>query len=140
MVGLMDLKRASVDVNLQGVTVTMNAISLAGIATLLAKHGIVRKLFRGETITMDKDLTPDAIIGFFPDLVADLIACGADKPGDPDYVAQAARLPLGDQAALLEGVVEATLSEGIGPFVARVERLLAVVSGSGTGIKAPDTK
>ncbi len=140
MVGLLDLKRATAEKVVQGQTVTLYAISLAGIAVLLANHGIVRKLFRGVDLSKDKDFTPEALIGAFPELVADLIAAGFDKAGDAEYVAHAATLPLGDQAILLEGVVEASLSEGIGPFVARVERLLAIVSGSASGTKEQGTK
>jgi hypothetical protein len=133
MVSLLDLKRRSTDVDTSAGKVTMWAVSAEGIAHLVGKHPIVKKLVDGEFT--EADFNVESLFNAAPDLVADLIAAGADHPGDPDYVKAAREAALGDQVALLAGVLEASMPKGPAPFLAAFSQIGASL-GLANGMKA----
>jgi hypothetical protein len=136
MTSLLDLKRRFVDVPTSAGDIRMWAISASAVAHLIGALPIVKKLLDGKA--KDEDFSADKIMAFAPDLVAQLIAAGADKAGDKANIKAAAEASIGDQVALLAGVMEASMPKGAAPFR---EALLKLVAGvSGNGLKAPATK
>jgi len=129
-IGILDLRRVTREAETSGGVVVVSAVSMAGIADLLVKHALVRKLFRGEVT--NADFTPETLLGFAPDFAVDCITLGVD--GGPEVREHVASLSVSDQLSLFEAVTSASMPEGIGPFVEKVTRLLRVASDN--GIKA----
>lgn len=137
MVSLLDLKRRTVTVTTPDGDVTVNAVSIAGLTSLMALVPTVRKLMAGTV--QPSELTVESLIGIAPDLVAGIIAAGFDKADDPEYIEAAANLPIGVQADLLLGVVEASMPKGLGPFMESVSGVMGALAGASGG-KARATK
>ena len=127
-VGLMDLRRASRPVTIQGKTLTVKAVSTAAIASALTKFPTARKMMKGAKV----EFTFESLLTAAPDFVAFLIAAGFDQQEDKAVLEHVAGLGLSDQLALFEGVVDATLEGGMAPFVARVTKILG-----GFGVALP---
>lgn len=134
MVSLLDLKRGSRLVPTSGGDVLMYAISAESIGHLVGAFPLVSKLMEGKAES--SDFTAATIVSTAPKLVEELIACGADLPGDPAALTAARTLPLGDQLALLVGVLEASMGTGPGPFLAAAEKLAKLFSASGMKVPA----
>lgn len=132
MVSLLDLKRRTVTVPTSGGDVVMNAISAKSIAHLIGGFPFIASLLEGKV----EEVTFKAadIVNQAPKLAAELIACGADMPGNPEAIKAAEEAAIGDQVELLAGVLEASLPSGPGPFLAAVKKLAGTLSG--TGLKA----
>lgn len=129
---LLDIAPVKKDVSLSsGKSVSVSGVNARGIISIFARFPEVRMLMTGKTVTIDKwiELAPDAIVA--------AIACALGGVGDKTLEAQVDQLPLEDQLALLTAAWEATLPNGVGPFVASLERMgLFSLAESG---KAPAT-
>jgi len=130
-VGIMDLERASRVVQIGDKSVTMLAVSAEGIVRLLKAFPVIQTLMNGGLT--ESEFSMAAVLDGAPGLAAELIACGADKPGDVETIEHVKTLGLGTQLLLAEGVVDATLEGGMAPFVARLTRMLG-----GFGVSLPE--
>lgn len=132
MVSLLDLKRRYADVPTDAGEVRMWAVSVVGITHLVSAFPLAKKLMNGSAT--DEDFDVPALLNLAPDFVAELIAAGADMPGDPAYVKAASEASIGDQAALVAGVLEASLPKGAAPFREALAKIGAALN---SGTKAP---
>lgn len=128
MVSLTDIAPARTTVPVQGHTIEVNGITAKTIAALLERFPEVKLLMAGKQSTANLfELAPTAI--------AAIIAAGTGKPDDLDEEQAAARLPIEDQANLIEAISKLTFPSGFGPFVERIMALTAAVEGaSGKGL------
>lgn len=129
MTSLLDLKRRYKDVPTSAGDIRMWAVSAAAISHLIGRFPIVKKLLDGKA--KDADFSAEKIMALAPDLVAEIIAAGADKAGDKDYVKAAAEAAVGDQVELLAGVLEASMPKGAAPFRVALLKLVGAVSANG---------
>jgi hypothetical protein len=122
--GLLDV--AFVTEEVAGVRIA--GVSALGISYLLARFPEFRMMLTGREVKVDQLMT------LAPDAIAAVIACGCGvvptgKEGDEkrqhDAEAKAASIPIGVQADFLEAILRVTMPQGVGPFVARLERLAA---------------
>jgi hypothetical protein len=119
--------------------VPVYGVSAKGIAILLNRFPVIRQLFGGQEI----DFTPDLITTLAPDAIACIIAAGTGSPGDPKAEEAASKLSIQIQADMLDKIITLTMPNGVGPFVAMIERIGATLGvnapGAEDGSKAPDT-
>lgn len=136
MTSLLDLKRRSVTVETSAGTVVVWAISISALAHLIGAFPFVKKLMDGKAESAD--FTVEKIVTLAPDLAAQLIAAGVNEAGNEEAIEAAADIAIGDQLALLAGVMEASMPKGAAPFR---EAILKLADGlSASGLKAPATK
>lgn len=137
MVSLLDIASTPRVVEMRGVAIPVYGVSADGIAHLLRKFPELRALMTGHEV----NLTPENIIDKAPGAIAAIIAAGCGYPGREDAEATAATLTISEQLELLAVILEQTLPQGIGPFVASLGNLMrSLGADSATPIKAPDSK
>ena len=125
MPGLLDIAQAATKtVSVNGTDVSVYGVSAKGIAVLFEKFPSFRELMGGKT----PEMTPDVITKFAPDAIAAIIAAGTGDPGNAKAEKIAANLPAGDQASLLEAILDLTMPRGFGPFVDSLVRIFGVVN------------
>lgn len=80
------------------------------------KELVVDYLARPEVVSYLKKDLAEGLLTQAPELVSEIIACGADGRGDADTVAAADRLPIGLQLELTSAIITATLAgfSGVG--------------------------
>jgi len=139
-VGLMNIANTSEDV----FGVTVRGVNARGISYLLARFPELRMLMSGR----GADITAERLVVVVPDAIAAIIAVATGvvpKGGEGDEARQkehedrAAELPLGMQIAFLEPIIRLTMPQGVGPFVATLEKLEAFAAegfGPGAGTKS----
>lgn len=134
--GLLDIALSTEEV--AGVLVT--GVSAKGVAYLLSLFPDLRRVMTGQTVTADM------LIAIAPDAVSAIIATGCGYvPIDTveslerqkEAEAKAANMPLGLQVDFLDAIIRVTMPGGVGPFVAKLEKLQAF-GAEGFG-KGPDT-
>lgn len=137
MTSLLDIAPSVHTVKVQGTDIPVPGISIAGLAFLLGQYPELRKMISGKAV----EFSADQIFDLAPNVVQAVIAVGLGYPGDKDQEAAAGRLPMGDQMALIEGVLKATFRDGIGPFVDRLTALADLVGDdSASGIRERASK
>lgn len=141
MTGLLDIALATEQV--AGVTIT--GVSAHGVSYLLARFPEIRSLMTGREMTF----TVDRIMLLAPEAIAAIIAVGCGNvPDGPEgsadkqtkVEAKAATLPVGMQVEFLEAVLRLTMPGGVGPFVARLNKLADFAAegfGKEAGTKSP---
>lgn len=117
MPGLLDIAPTGRTVTVHGTAVTITGVSAAGLAALIGRFAAIRTLLEGGTL----DLSPDDLFRMGPEAVAAIVAAGTGAAGDPKAEAVAASLSLSEQAELLDAILEATLPDGLGNLLARLE-------------------
>lgn len=136
MVSLLDITPASVKaitVPVQGHDVEVRGLGLGDIAYLIQHFPEVKDLFAGKEVSFSFEM----VLEKAPALVYAVIACGTGTRGSEPAMDTIQKLSLNDQAAMLEAIFDETFKGGVGPFVARVQRLAGVASDP--GIKALGT-
>lgn len=134
MPGLRDIAPSHKSVTVNGTAVPVLGVSAEGVATLIDRFPEFRALLTGRT----GEFTADNLRKLVPDAIAAIIAAGTGSPGDADVEAVAATLPLHLQVEFMEAIVEQTMPNGVGPFVALFERLAGGLGVGATSI--PVTK
>lgn len=134
MVGLLDLAPSTRTVRAGGSDVAVYGVSALGIAALLSQFPALLKMFAGGTL----EANPKAIFENAPDAVSALIAAGCGYPGNKDAIKKAESLPVGEQVALVNAILDLTMPQGIGPFVEEVTKLMGRLSLADLG-KDPDS-
>jgi hypothetical protein len=127
MVGLLDLAPSTRTVRAGGGDVAVYGVSAKGIAALLTQFPNLKTLFTGGQIAMDAE----SIATIAPDAVSAIIAAGCGYPGDAKAIAKVDTLPVAEQAALLNAIVDLTMPEGVGPFVEALMSLMAKLNFDG---------
>lgn len=111
--------------------VDVPGISALGVATILAKHPLLRRVF------VDQKVDPEQLMQVIPEAIADIIAAGTGHPGEEEHVKAAGRLGVERQLDFLAAIMRATLVSGIDPFLAKLNALSGQVGELG---KVPVTK
>lgn len=122
MSGLSQIFPTSETVEIRGMKISVGGIGLAAIAQLLNRFPNFRKMMSGQ----ETDLSQ--VISGGDDFVAALIAAGTGEAGDPEAERIASVLSIDEQVSLLEPILRLTLPEGVGPFVAKLNKLGAVLN------------
>lgn len=134
MVGLLDIAPITRRVSVNGQDIEVRGLSAKGIAYLIGRFPEVRALFDGRA---QVDFTPERLLELVPDAIAAIIASSAGEIGNKDAEAVAEGLPAQTQLELLSAIIDLTLPQGAGPFVASLEKLMGGLADSG---KAPRMK
>lgn len=121
MVGLLDLAPSTRTVRAGGGDVAVYGVSAKGIAALLVQFPQLKTLFTGGKLAVD----PESIASVAPDAVSAIIAAGCGYPGDAKAIKAAEQLPVGEQAKLLDAIVDLTMPDGPRPFVEALTALMA---------------
>ena len=131
MVGLLDIAPSFATV--QGITVS--GISARGVVALLHEFPALKETLAGRET---KGLNGATLLDLAPDAAAAIIAAGTGNPGSVEYKKAADALPFGVQVEFLDAIVKLTFPQGVGPFVATLEKL--GLFGGGEFGKEADTK
>lgn len=134
MVSLVDIAPIGEGVSIRGQNIECKGISAEGIARLIVRFPEMRALMSGRAL----ELSPDRLLVLVPAAIGAIIAEGCGD-GSEAHEAAANRLAVGEQMDLLEAIIKMTLPGGVGPFVEKLERLMALTD-SGDGSKVPATK
>ncbi len=135
MPGLLDVAPSNLSVTVNGTEVSVPGVAAEGIAVLLSRFPALRALLTGRKA----DVSAESLTSLVPEAIAAVIAAGTGSPGDADAEAIASKLPLATQLEFIDKIVDATMPEGVGPFVAAFERLgLLADSAQGVLTKEPD--
>lgn len=122
---------------------TIKGVSAKGVSYLLARFPEVRKLMSGQALS----LTPEAIMMLAPEAIAAIIAtgCGIVPDGSDDGAKrqreaemEASDIPAELQLDLIGAILRVTMPGGVGPFVAKLEKLGAFAAEGFS--KVADTK
>lgn len=137
MVSLLDITPSAarnITVSVRGQDVGVNGLSIGHIAQLIQHFPEVKDLFSGK----DVQFTLDDVLQKAPDLLYAVIVCGTGSSHrEADALAVVKSLSIEEQTELLEAILAETFKGGLGPFVARVTRVLGL--GSDAGTKELDT-
>lgn len=126
MASLADIMPVVVNVNVRGTEIEVTGLATKSIADLLTRFPTLRALFDrgmvGGTVAVEAKM----LLTETPEAVNEIIVSGImDKTvGRDTLVTMVDRLGVMDQLALLRGVLEATMPNGFGPFVAAVASTL----------------
>lgn len=116
--GFLDIAPRTKTVTIDGVAVTVAAISLGDIAALALRFKPFRDLLGGTGMDMAE------LVKLGGPIVAGLIAAGLGKLGDEAHEAKAASLSAGQQGELLLALYETSFPESVrGPFADRLRLL-----------------
>ena len=127
MVGLRDIAPSTKTVSVGGVDVPVYGVSAKGVAYLFERFPELRKAFMRKEVDAS-EFTPEALMKLIPDGIAAVIACGCGSAGDAEAEEIASKLGVSDQATLLEAIMAQTMPQGVGPFVERLNALMAGLS------------
>jgi len=117
----LDIAPLTRTVQVRGKAVTVHGASLAFVVgRIMAETDLVKAGLAGA-------LDPVALVAALTRSLPELIAAGVGMAGDTETIVSAADLTIGEQWDLAEAIVALTAPEGFGPFVERLERLLAQV-------------
>jgi hypothetical protein len=139
MVSLLDIGDATEEVTVRGKSLTITGVSAKGVLVLLDRFPEVRKLLTN----FGKDVKAKDLLELAPEAIACVIACASGSPGNKKAEAVAASLGVGDQLEILEATLRLTFPQGLGPFVAKLDRLASSgnvpgASGWGAAMKSPE--
>lgn len=135
MVGLLDLAPSTRTVPVGGGQVAVLGVSALGIAAILTQFPELKKAFSGGELKFDAE----SLMAYAPNAISAILAAGCGYPGNPAAITKAASLPVGEQAALLDVILELTMPDGIGPFVEALTKIMDRLNFADRG-KAPDSK
>jgi hypothetical protein len=135
MVSLMDVVPLKKSVLLStGDSLSVGGVTAAGLAAMASKFPEIRALISGGKAD-PKLFTFEGLLEKAPGVVSSILADGCGFPGDDAAEAKAASLPMVDQLALFDAILDLTFPKGVAPFVAAVTLLVSRLSAD--GIKAP---
>lgn len=120
-------------VDIDGVPVTVRAVSLDGIASILARFPELRLLFSGG---FDDDFIPRLILGCAAS-VGPIIAAGCGHLADEVYEQRALNLPLQQQVKFLKTIFKLSFPNGLGSFVEELTGFMGSLTGPDEGAAKP---
>ena len=123
MSGLRDLAGTTETVTVRGHKVEVPGLSIDGIAHLLNRFDELRGWLSGGAV----DVSPEALVGTGPHLVAAVIAAGPGAPGDEQAEAVASDLAVSDQLAVLETIMRVSFPDGLANFLDRLTAAADVI-------------
>lgn len=125
-VGLLDIEPSATEiVSVNGASVSVGGIESKGVLQLLKRFPELALLLLGTAPSLDR------LLDMGGDVTAAIIAAGCGYLGDEKAEAKAASLSLDAQMDLLTAILRLTLPNGVGPFVAKLGALAAVVGTEG---------
>ncbi len=124
MADLFDLKPATDTVDVDGKSIAIRAIDLAGALQIIMRFPALKALVSGGK--KEVSFAELAASGSVPAI----IASGCGRPNDDEAEAQAATLDADTQAMLLMPILSLTMPRGAVPFLVRVIQFAAVLSPS----------
>jgi hypothetical protein len=129
MVGLLDIAPPCEAVEIGGNEIEVTGLSGIAIAQLLARYPDIAKLIE------DGALPVERAIEMGGDIVSAIIAAGCGYPGDKKAEELAAKYSLHYQVEFLEAIKRATFPNGLGPFVAKFQKLAEGLDQPGEVVK-----
>jgi hypothetical protein len=120
-------------VDIDGVPITVRAVPLDGIASIIAQFPELRTLIKGG---FDDDFIPRLILGCGAS-VGPIIAAGCGHLADEAYKRRAADLPAQHQVRFLKAIFRLSFPNGIGSFVEDMTELKAIITGPDEGAAKP---
>lgn len=124
MPSLLDIAPVGETVRVGDQEIPVYGISVAGVAVLLGRFPDLGRLMTGRV----EDLDAGALLrDFGPAIVAAVIAAGTGDPGNEKAEAVASRLGIETQLDFLDKILRLTMPNGVDPFVARLERYMAIL-------------
>jgi len=122
MVSLIDIANVKYPtVPVRGADVDINGLTADHIAGVMFVFPEIRRIMTQDS--PDKDVI-NSLIGRLPEAVAMIIAAGTGHPDDEAHIAVARDLGVGEQYALLEGILKATFPQGVKSFLDGVSALV----------------
>ena len=121
MPGLLDIAKSTIIIPVNGTDIPVYGVSAKGIAYLIQRFPEIRAMFANKAAA----LTTTNLFELVPDAIASIIAAGCGSPGDKKTEEVAARLAAEAQIELLEAIIALTMPKGLGPFVAKLEKLMS---------------
>lgn len=122
MVGLLDIAPVTDSVEIRGETYQVRGLSVAAIASLLARFPVLKDLFVGG----EGDFA--AVVNASGEAVVAIITAGLGHLGEPDYEAALSNLTLDEQSDVFVKVAALTMPAGVVPFVQRLEKLMSLAN------------
>lgn len=114
---LRDIAPVSQTIDVRGTEVVVQGIPMRAITGLMARFPALAKAINEQKVSID------LIFEAGPEAVAAVIAAGCGKRDDKETEEAADNLAIGDQLILIAGILEATLPDGISPFIERLSKL-----------------
>jgi hypothetical protein len=115
MVSLVDIGPQTKEVELRpGVSVTVRGVTAMGVFSLLQEFPELKLVLTGKVLEGD---IVTSLFNAVPQAIASIIAMGCGKDGDPEYIAAAHQLRVGEQALLMQAIAEITFPQGVRSFI-----------------------
>jgi hypothetical protein len=123
MASLLDIGPLTEEVEVRGVTLTVQGLTAGHLFQLFSEFPDMRKM-----IDSKQGKPQDVMLSLAPELLAKIIAMATGSPHDKEAEAKAKSMGASDQVAILEAVQRMSFREGLAPFVERVTALMMPVS------------
>ncbi len=139
MASLLDIGPLTENVEIGGVTLTVQGLTAGHLFQLFSEFPDVRKLIEAKAGSVQQ-----VMLGLAPELIAKVIAMATGTPRNKEAEAKAMSMGADDQLMILSAVMRLSFKEGLVPFVNKVTALMvatkmqtdSVVSSPST-IKSP---
>lgn len=139
MVSLVDIANVKLPpVSLRGHDVEINGLTAQHIVEVMFAFPEIRMLMTAKE-GQDNSGMIQGLLAQLPEAVGMIIAAGTGKAGDQPTIEVAKALPVGEQYALLQGIIPATFPRGVKSFLDGVQAALeqSGVHGWDLGTKSP---
>lgn len=117
MTSLLDIGDLTEEVEVRGIKLTVRGLTAGHIFQLFNEFPDMRKALDSKTM-----------LDMAPELIAKIIAMALGHPRDKAIEARAMSMGAGDQIAIIAAVQRLTFTDGVGPFVDQITRLMTSVS------------
>ena len=117
MTSLLDIGPLTEDVEIRGVTVTVQGLTAGHLIQMFNDFPDMRKLLEGTGEQAD-------LLALAPDLIAKIIAVATGSPNDKAVEAKAKTMGAAEQLSVLAAVQRLSFPKGLGPFLDQVNKLM----------------
>lgn len=135
MTGLMDIGDLTFPVRVGKVTLTVRGLTSADLVSLCIRFPGLRKLVESGAGAVASKISEgeQSLLTTLPEAVWAAMAICTGDGGNYKAEQRAATLPLSSQVSILHAILRATLTEGLGPFVAAIDDLTKSMTAVMTG-------
>lgn len=137
MTSLVDLGPLEKNVTIRGKSIAVRGVNAHDIFGLLQDYPELRLVIAGKRTEGDLALS---LIQGIPGSIGSIIAAATGHGGEPEHIAAAQRLTIGEQTELLVAAIELTFPQGVSSFLDSLVKLAdqAGVRGWAAGTKLPE--
>lgn len=121
MVSLVDLAEMKANVKIRGQDVEVSGVTADTLVRLMTEAPEIRRVLAGKAL--GEELAQNLLMQG-PHIVAVIIAAGCGHGNDEKQIAGAKKLTVGEQAMLLNKIIEVTFPQGLGVFLDGLADLL----------------